>query len=154
MTGERWTYACQELMDSVAKLEPNQKFFVICFDDQTTCMFNTNVARIKFQVNTSEIRAKLKRWLTLKKLGPGTFPSQAVTLALSMHPDAIFMLSDGELRDDTIMVLRNINGFSTERRQTPIHTVHLMSLEGRESLRIIATENAGTFTPIQGAGGF
>lgn len=154
MTGERWTYACQELMDSVSRLQPNQKFFVICFDDKTTCLFNTPVARIKFQENTAEIRAKLKRWLAVRKLGPGTYPAQAVTLAMQMHPDAIFMLSDGELRDDTISVLRSINGFSTERRQIPIHTVHLMSMEGRESLQVIATENAGTFTPIQGRGSF
>lgn len=156
MTGDRWTYACQELMDSVAGLQSNQKFFVICFDDKTTCMFNTPANRIEFQENTTQIRAKLKSWLARrsKMLGPGTFPAQAMTLALQMHPDAIFMLSDGELRDDTIMVLRNINGFSSERRQVPIHTVHLMSLEGRESLQVIATENAGTFTPIQGATSF
>ncbi len=57
-----------------------------------------------------------------------------------------------KLRDQTIGVLRNLNGFSSERRQVPIHTVHLMSLEGRQSLQIIASENAGTFTPIQGGG--
>lgn len=154
MTGERWIYACQELMDSVSRLEPNQKFFVICFDFKTTCMFNTPVARLKYHENTPEIRARLKRWLATHKLGPRTFPAEAVTMALAMHPDAIFMLSDGEIKDDTIAVLRNINGFSSERRQVPIHTVHLMSMEGRESLQVIATENAGTFTPIQGAGNF
>lgn len=151
MAGERWQYACQELMDSVAGLEPNQKFFVICFDKETTCMFNTPMSRIKFEENNSEIRAKLKRWLTLRKLGPGTLPGRAMTLALGMHPDAIFMLSDGELRDGTVNLLRELNGFSTERPQVPIHTVHLMSLDGRQSLQVIASENAGTFTPIQGA---
>lgn len=154
MTGDRWRYACQELMDSVSRLESNQKFFVICFDDKTTCMFNTPTARIKFQGNDSETLAKLKRWLAIRRLGPDTLPATAVTLALNMHPDAIFLLSDGELRDETIMVLRNLNGFSSERRQVPIHTVHLMSLQGRESLQVIATENAGTFTPIQGGSGF
>ena len=154
MTGERWIYACQELMDSVSRLEPNQKFFVICFDYKTTCMFNTPLSRMKFQENTSDIRSRLKRWLATHKLGPRTYPAEAVTLALQMHPDAIFMLSDGEIKDDTIAVLRNLNGFSTERRQVPIHTVHLMSMEGRESLQVIATENAGTFTPIQGRDSF
>lgn len=150
MVGDRWRYACQELLDSVARLEPNQKFFVICFDKETTCMFNTPMSRIKFEENTSEMRARLKRWLSARKLGPGTLPARAMTLALGMHPDAIFMLSDGELRDETVLLLRNLNGFSTERRQVPIHTVHLMSMDGRDSLQMIATENAGTFTPIQG----
>ncbi|MCC6511816.1 MAG: hypothetical protein IT423_22130 [Pirellulaceae bacterium] len=51
------------------------------------------------------------------------------------------------------MVLRNVNGFSTERRQVPVHTVHLMSMEGRMTLQVIATENSGTFTPVVGGSG-
>lgn len=154
MTGDRWMYACQELMDSVQQLEPNQKFYVICFDDKTTCMFNAPASRAKFYENSPETRSRLKHWLATRKLGPGTYPARAMAMALQMHPDAIFLLSDGELRDDTLYILRDINGFSTERRQVPVHTVHLMSVEGRSTLQTIATENSGTFTPVQGGGGY
>lgn len=154
MTGDRWIYACQELMDSVKHLEPNQRFYVICFDDRTTCMFNAPPSKAKFYESDEETQKRLKRWLVTKKLGPGTLPATAMTMALEMHPDAIFLLSDGEIRDDTLLRLRVINGFSTERRQVPIHTVHLMSLEGRATLQMIAAENAGTFTPVQGGRNF
>lgn len=154
MAGDRWIYACQELMDSVNRLEPNQHFYVICFDDKTTCMFNSPASKAKFYQNDEATRLRLKRWLKSKRLGPGTLPATAMAMALKMHPDAIFLLSDGEIRDDTLFVLRQLNGFSTEQRQVPIHTVHLMSLEGRQTLQLIATENAGTFTPVQGGRSF
>lgn len=152
MTGDRWLYACQELMDSISRLQPHQKFFVICFDDKTTCMFNTPPGRVKYYNNDQDTRDRLRRWLATRKLGPGTFPAMAMIMALKMNPDAIFLLSDGELRDDTLFRLRDVNGFSTERRQVPVHTIHLMSLEGRATLQLIATENSGTFTPVQGGG--
>lgn len=152
MTGDRWLYACQELMDSVARLQPHQTFFVICFDDKTTCMFNTPATRVKYFNNDEDTRGRLKRWLSTRRLGPGTYPAMAMIMALKMNPDAIFLLSDGELRDDTLFRLREVNGFSTERRQVPVHTIHLMSQEGRATLQLIATENSGTFTPVQGGG--
>lgn len=154
MTGDRWMYACQELMDSVARLEPHQKFYVICFDDKTTCMFNAPASRVKYYESDEETRSRLKRWLATRKLGPGTYPARAMTMALEMRPDAIFLLSDGELRDQTLFILRDINGFSTVRRQIPVHTVHLMSFEGKSTLQTIASENSGTFTPVQGGSGF
>ena len=154
MTGDRWIYACQELMDSVDRLEPHQSFYVICFDDKTTCMFNMSPKLAKYYKNDDATRRQLRRWLSTKKLGPGTFPATAMAMALEMHPDAIFLLSDGELRDDTLQRLRVINGFSTERHQVPVHTVHLMSIDGRDTLSLIAFENVGTFTPVQGSGGF
>lgn len=154
MTGDRWIYACQELMDSVSSLEPHQQFYVICFDDRTTCMFNAPAVKAKFHQNDDSTRRLLKRWLSTKTLGPGTFPARAMIMALGMHPDAIFLLSDGELRDDTLVRLRTINGFSSERKQVPIHTVHLMSFDGRATLQTIALENSGTFTPVQGGQGF
>ena len=154
MLGDRWIYACQELMDSVGRLEPHQRFYVICFDDKTTCMFNSPASKARYYENDESVRKRLKRWLASKQLGPGTYPAKAMTMALEMRPDAIFFLSDGELRDNTLFRLREINGFSTERRQIPVHTIHLMSAEGRATLQLIATENSGTFTPVLGASSF
>lgn len=154
MTGDRWLYACQELMDSVTRLQPHQRFYVICFDERTTCMFNTPPSRATYHESDESTRRRLKSWLKTKSLGRGTFPAVAMSMALKMRPDAIFMLSDGELHDDTLVRLRTLNGFSSERRQIPVHTIHLMSLEGRATLETLAMENAGSFTPVQSGAGF
>jgi hypothetical protein len=150
MTGHRWLYACQELLDSVSKLKPEQQFSVICFDVGPRCMFNTPLSRAKFYHNDPATQTRLRRWLAGLQLGPATQPATAILKALALHPDAIFLLSDGEIQDDTITKLRAVNGFSSERPQVPIHAIHLMSQEGKATLQLIARENAGTFVQIQG----
>ncbi|MFO1064783.1 MAG: hypothetical protein U0892_13040 [Pirellulales bacterium] len=150
MTGIRWMYACDELLASIEGLQSHQQFCVICFDVGPKCMFNLPLARAKFYKNDEATVKRLKYWLRTLQLGPATQPASSLVKALDMKPDAVFLLSDGELQDDTIPRLRQINGFSSERKQIPIHSIHLMSLQGRATLQMIALENAGTFTPITG----
>lgn len=154
MLGNRWTYACNQLMDSLAGLKPGQEFLVICFDAETTFQFNLPPQRASYYESNDAIRLKVRRWLRSRNLGRATMPGEALQYALNFKPDAIFLLSDGELQDNSIGMLRIVNGFSSERRQTPVHTVHLMSLQGRMTLQQIALENSGTFTPIEGNRGF
>lgn len=146
---ERWTYACNQLIDSLRGLKADQEFFVMCFDEKTSYLFNVPPKRIRFEHPATETLSKVKRWLKSRELGADTMPSEALQVALQLGPDAIFLLSDGELRDNSVNMLRAINGFSSTRKQIPIHTVHLFSLEGRLALQTIALENSGTFTPIQ-----
>ena len=146
---DRWTYACNQLIDSLNGLLPEQEFYVICFDAETTYLFNIPPKRAKFFKSDDEVLPRVKRWLRSHELGRATMPAQALQNALALQPDAIFLLSDGELQDDSVNMLRMINGFSSEYRQIPIHTIHLFSNEGRETLRMIARENSGTFTPVQ-----
>ncbi len=146
---DRWTYACNQLLDSLNGLQPEQEFYVICFDIQTTYLFNIPPTRAKFFKSDDSTLLRVKRWLRSHELGRATMPGQALQNALTLEPDAIFLLSDGELQDNSVAMLRMINGFSTNYRQIPIHTVHLFSDEGRETLQLIARENSGTFTPVQ-----
>ena len=146
---DRWTYACNQLIDSLSGLQPEQEFYVICFDAETTYLFNIPPKRAKFFKSDGEVLPRVKRWLRSHELGRATMPAQALQNALALQPDAIFLLSDGELQDDSVNMLRMINGFSSNYRQIPIHTIHLFSDEGRETLKMIARENSGTFTPVQ-----
>jgi von Willebrand factor type A domain len=146
---DRWTYACNQLIDSLNGLQPEQEFYVICFDIETTYLFNIPPSRAKFFKSDEKTLPRVKRWLRTHELGRATMPAQALQNALALEPDAIFLLSDGELQDNSVAMLRTINGFSSAYRQIPIHTVHLFSDEGRETLQLIARENSGTFTPVQ-----
>ncbi len=145
---DRWTYACNQLIDSLNGLQPEQEFYVICFDVKASYLFNIPPSRAKFFSADDNTLARVKRWLRSHELGRATMPAEALQNALALEPDAIFLLSDGELQDNSIAMLRMINGFSTTYRQIPIHTVHLFSAEGRETLQLIARENSGTFTPV------
>jgi hypothetical protein len=146
---DRWTYACNQLIDSLNGLQPEQEFYIICFDIKTSYLFNIPPSRAKFFQSDEKTLPRVKRWLRSHELGRATMPAEALQNALALEPDAIFLLSDGELQDNSLGLLRMINGFSATYRQIPIHTVHLFSDEGRETLQLIARENSGTFTPVQ-----
>lgn len=152
MRGDRWTYACHQLLDSLNALKPGQEFLIICFDEQTSFMFNLPKAKAGYHEPDEQTIERIRRWLRARagSLGRATMPAEALQIGLTFNPDAIFMLSDGELEDNTIAVLRTVNGFGTEPRQIPIHTVHLFSPIGRTTLELIAMENNGTFTHVEG----
>lgn len=154
MKGDRWLYACQQLLDSLNGLKPGQEFFVICFDMETTFLFNGSPQSFRYYEADNDTIDRVKNWLRSRILGRATMPAQALMYALEANPDAIFLLSDGELQDNSLSMLRLINSKASERRQIPIHTVHLFSDQGRLTLEQIALENQGSFTPIEGHRGF
>jgi hypothetical protein len=73
-------------------------------------------------------------------------------LALRRQPDAVFLLSDGELQDDSQQFLLVANQPAEQddgsRRQTPVHTVALDLSFGAGLLEQIAGQNSGVFTHI------
>jgi hypothetical protein len=150
MKGDRWTYACNQLIDSLNGLTPGQEFFVICFDIETTFLFNASPNRIKFSVIDTSIVPRVRNWLRSRTLGRDTRPANALQYALELNPDAVFLLSDGELQDESLSMLRMLNNRQGPSRQIPIHTIHLFSQEGRFTLQQIAMENGGSFTPVSG----
>lgn len=150
MAGPRWTAACTQLLNSIEQLEPNQEFFVICFDFQTTFLFNLPSHRIKYVAKTDKSSQAVRNWLASRTLGNSTMPAEALQVALSLNPDAIFLLSDGEIRDESLLMLQMLNAVDATSRQIPIHTISLFSREGWWALQKIAADNGGTFTPVQG----
>ncbi len=150
MTGSRWTAACAQLIKSIEQLEPNQEFFVICFDYHTTFLFDLAPHNIKYATKTEKSPRAVRKWLASRTLGNATMPAEALQVALSLNPDAIFLLSDGELQDESVLMLRMLNAAAATSQQIPIHTISLYSREGWWALQQIAADNGGTFTPVQG----
>ncbi|MCA9160067.1 MAG: hypothetical protein KDA72_17155, partial [Planctomycetales bacterium] len=85
-----------------------------------------------------------------RTLGRATMPAEALQVALSLNPDAVFLLSDGELQDESLLMLRMINAPNSTTRQIPIHTISLFSGEGWWTLQQIAADSGGSFTPVAG----
>lgn len=148
MKGDRWTTAKQNLIESLKSLSRDQEFFVICFDDQTSMLFNCKPSEMEFKRVNEVIIERVSRWLRSRTLGPATMPAEALHYALTLQPDAIFILSDGELQDNTLQMLRMNNIASGSKKQTPIHAIHLISESGMETLRQLAEDNGGTFRHV------
>ncbi|MEZ6137262.1 MAG: vWA domain-containing protein [Pirellulaceae bacterium] len=151
MSGDRWTYACNQLIDSLRDLKPGQEFFVLCFDVDTSYLFDVSPKAATYLEPNEELIKRVREWLRYRRLGRATMPANALRAGIKFDPDAIFLLSDGELQDNSLRILRIINKPSYTERQIPIHTIHLFSREGRDSLETMAKQNSGSFTHIDGS---
>lgn len=153
LEGARWVTLRRELMRAIQGLSPDQEFFVISFDVGAHPMFDSYPPIGKFLPPTPESIQRLNYWLNSINHGGATLPASSVGLALRLKPDAIFLLSDGEIQDNTVADLRIYNRVKQESGDVkvaiPIHTVLLYSPIGAATLEAIANENDGVFTPVR-----
>jgi len=152
MIGPRWEALRVELHRALRSLSPDQEFFVISFDSAAHPMFNKLPPEGDFLKPTKENLARLNYWVASIAHGNATMPASAIGIALRLEPDAIFLLSDGEIRDATLTELRIYNRVEESdgdiKVSVPIHTVLLYSHVGYLTLKNIADENDGVFTPV------
>jgi len=152
MRGPRWEALCKELIRAIKSLSPDQDFFVISFDSMAHPMFGTMPPKGKFLKAVDKNVDRIRNWLRSIQHGNQTLPASSVGIAMKLEPDAIFLLSDGEIKDSTLEDLRIWNRKQNEdgdiKTIVPIHTVLLHSLMGYATLEAIARENGGTFTPV------
>jgi hypothetical protein len=104
-------------------------------------------------VASKENIARLDAWLNTVKADGGTEPADAADLALDMHPDAIYLLSDGELgstRIHDIIAAKNQAQHAPDftgkgARRIAIHTIGFYSLNNQATLTKIAAQCGGTY---------
>jgi hypothetical protein len=70
----------------------------------------------------------------------GTNPASALTFALNLTPETIFLLSDGEIDSKILSLLRQQNS-----QQTQIHTVGFLDRSGEALLKQIAADHRGEY---------
>jgi hypothetical protein len=149
----RWLSLRRELRRALQSLSPDQEFLVISFDAGPHPMFGKFPPEAQFLTATEENIDRLNRWVSSIIHGGNTLPASAIGIAMQLKPDAIFLLSDGEIRDSTLQDLRIFNRRIDENGDVrviiPIHTVLLYSHIGFATLRAIAEENNGVFTPVK-----
>lgn len=151
--GIRWHQALRELEKSIDKLTADQQVLVLLYNFQTFPMFDTPPEKLKLLPATDEFKEALKQWLAVQVPVGGTRPAHALSFSLTLKPDAIFLLSDGLLADNSIQVLAREN--SARRKSegvdtVPVHTVSLgPHVEGAELMKIIADNNQGEFSWVR-----
>jgi hypothetical protein len=132
---DRLIRAKTELRRSVDRLQYPQRFHVIFYNDRPIPMLG-DLPR------SADLGAKsqMSQWLRLIQPDGGTDPRSAMALALSLRPDAVFLLSDGEFPDGTVESIARRNP-----RKVPIHCVDLSGgLAGDQLLRI-ARDSGGQY---------
>ena len=113
-------------------LQEPQKFEVIFYNNESMPMPGGPRPR------TADLQAKnqLLGWLRLIEPDGDTDPRPALRQALSLKPDAVFLLSDGEFPEGTVQEVAKLN-----TRNIPIHCIDLAGgLAGDQLKRIAAAK--------------
>jgi hypothetical protein len=148
--GNRWYEANRELLAALDRLEAHHQFYVMFFNKDCHRMFDANNPEPAMLPATVENRERFRQWLATVKLGYFTEPCKSVQFALSLEPDAIYLLSDGDFEDQTAAMLRrtNLERVRGQRKGTPraiVHTIGFHSHDGQQVLKRIAQENGGRY---------
>lgn len=144
----RFQQAAAELVTAIDRLYNNQRFFVVLFNDLAWPMFNQDVHEVALIPSTNENKNQLAKWLESIQPHGWTDPRASLHLALSLDPDAIFLLSDGEFKNSsnrpigasTLNLLRKIN-----KDKIPIHTIAFQDTRNRRTLQAVAQESGGVY---------
>ena len=139
----RFETALLELVRTVDNMSPQQQFYVIFFSDSAYRMFHPDPAPGLVPA-TERNKQRLKYWLSTVPLCLHTRGREAVTAALAMNPDVIYILGDGVFTDDSTELLT-----APHERRIPIHTLGMeVELRGEQQLRAIADANHGTYRAV------
>ena len=153
MHGKKWHRVRRELVECVARLAEDQCFYVILFDELAHPMFGSYSPEPRPVVAHESNVARLEEWLNRAELASGTKPCGAMKLAMTLDPDAIYLLSDGEFHDPTAAYLRGVNrqvdASGSLVPRVPVHAIGIESWEAESVLRGIAADNGGTFRHVR-----
>ena len=139
MAGDKIEFTKNELIKSIMKLNARQKFFVIFYDD----MFITMPASGLVKADKAN-KDKYIEWIRGIDSGGGTKPVPAVLKALSLKPNGIWLMSDGEFynADQEAQDIRRANPDA----KVHIHTIAFHDPAGEPILKRIAKENRGEYS--------
>lgn len=144
----RFHTAVNELVRTVEQMEADQYFYVIFFSDTAYPLFWPSPVS-QLVPATRKNKERLQQWLYTVELCLHTRGSDAMRLALSLRPDAIYVLGDGAFTDDTTNQLT-----AAHNRRTPIFTLGMQVPDkGKSQLTRIAKANNGTYRLVTVAPG-
>jgi hypothetical protein len=144
--------AKQELLYAIQRLSADQSFYVFFFHGTAVPMSlnDTGEPEPEPLLASTENIAKLQAWVATVEVAPWTDPSQAMRRALTMLPDAIYLLSDGKFTDrgETVRLLKRDNFVRDTEGRRPkvvVHTVGFHNRDGEPTLKNIARSYGGTY---------
>ena len=131
----RMARAKAELRRSIARMGFPQRFLVIFYNDEPIPMPG-------YVPKSADGHSKDNFLAWLQHIQPEgeTDPRAAMSMALNLRPDAVFLLSDGEFPDGTVEAIARMN-----KRKIPINCVDMAGGEGAGQLRKIAEESKGRY---------
>jgi Mg-chelatase subunit ChlD len=135
-----------ELMQSIEQLASDQRYFVIFFNDGPHPMEGESLVEA-----TPEQVSRTARWVSGARASGGTNPLPALLHAISLRPDAVYFLSDGQFDPATITQLRWRNRANRRlgTREVPIHSIAFVDRITERQMRTIARNSGGDYRFVE-----
>ncbi len=145
MTGLKLQRAKQEIVRSLYSLDSNMEFFIIFYDNGYMTMPGD-----KLMPATDMNKQRYANWLLEVRGGGGTDPTGAMMKALSLGPDAVWLLSDGRFDPVVCDVIQRANAV----RKVRINTIAYHDDSSEQQLRLIAQQSQGQFRFVPAPAGW
>lgn len=152
--GDAFASARLELLRSIELLKPDQRFYVVFFDEEPDYMrlSNPTMDETSSMMATTGNKEKLRQWAMRITMNRGRAPYDPIEFALGLRPDVIFLLSDGEFPERLVEKLdqenRIENLFGDVKPISIVHTIGYHSREGEARMKVIAKKNGGQYRYI------
>jgi Mg-chelatase subunit ChlD len=134
--GQRLSNAKTEIRRAVSAMRYPQKFYVIFYNDHALDM----PGGIPIDSDARSV-TRLSQWFRTVDPDGETDPRDAMTQAIGLRPDAIFLLSDGEFPEGSVEHILRKN----HPRKIPIHCIDLAGGKGAPGLTQIARSSGGEY---------
>jgi hypothetical protein len=140
----------EELTRSVESLTEEQQFYVIFYSDMVYPMFHPRPVE-RFVPANDRYKKRLSAWLDSVEFSVGNMVDEAIVAAGMIKPDALYLLTDGDI--DTTRDGRKLAALVDSRgRDFPIHTFGIGMSEGSKAavnLQTVADANGGKFRIVE-----
>jgi hypothetical protein len=135
-----------ELLHSIEQFKSDQRFYII-FYNEGAYPIDADEPLLATQDNL----AKATNWIQQVEPTGGTNPLPALLFALTLRPDAIYLLSDGQFDPAVLQIMRTRNrqNLRTRMRQIPIHTIAFFDRIAEGLMRTIARNSGGEYRYVK-----
>jgi hypothetical protein len=141
--GRPLAVAMEELLASLAALGDSQQFHLFFYNDRVT-VFTPPGGRGRPQFADEETLRSVGRFVSGMTANGGTQHAEALAAALAVAPDEVFLLTDGELRDD--LSAAELERLTARLGRTRLHVVQFSGGGAGRSprlARLAATSGGG-----------
>ncbi len=136
-----------ELIQSLGGLDEVHQFQIVFYNDKPM-VFNPSGATDRLAFATDENKSRAERFIRSITADGGTRHEDALKLAIRLHPDVIFFLTDG---DDPKLSPAQLDQISRQAGGITIHAIELGSGKkpaGKTFLETLAAENGGKYAYV------
>jgi hypothetical protein len=139
--------AKEELLASLAALGDSQQFHLFVYNDRTT-VFTPSGGRGRPMFADEETLRSVSRFVRGINAAGGTQHAEALAAAMAVGPDEIFLLTDGELRDD--LSAAEFERLSGRLGRTRLHVIQFSGGGAGQSPKLarLATDSGGGYRVV------